>query len=150
MARHRMLKILPLTLLGILAWCCYSPSNFTTVRLPTPRGRGGVMLAAFPRANPGGAAEKLRIAKYEKEEEAAALVKAEKEEEEDPEGTTEEKIKAGGILFTYAMFFVIPITIFGVVLLGIWTPGTEIDRGVPVLGESESQSTWVFVPRRLL
>ncbi|CAK9091614.1 unnamed protein product [Durusdinium trenchii] len=25
----------------------------------------------------------------------------------------------------------IPITIFGVVLLGIWTPGTEIDRGIP-------------------
>ena len=33
----------------------------------------------------------------------------------------------------------IPLTLFTVVLLGIWTPGTEIDRGVP---GSEYGQTW--------
>ncbi|CAJ1462112.1 unnamed protein product [Effrenium voratum] len=94
-------------------------------------GARDVARPAFPRANPGGEAEKMRIARYEKEEEAMAVVKkAEEEAKDDPDGTSEEKTKAYGILFAYALAFIIPFGFFAVVLLGIWTPGTEIDRGI--------------------
>eukprot|EP00434_Breviolum_minutum_P031198 symbB.v1.2.027590.t1/scaffold2769.1/size71079/8 len=123
-------KTLPLTLvLGLLTWSC-SMLDFTGSwsRLSV-RQQGEVVRLAFPRANPGGAAEKLRLAKIEKEQESA-LAK-QKEEEEDLDGTTGEKVQAASILTTYALFFIIPLTLFTVVLLGIWTPGTEIDRGIP-------------------
>ncbi|CAL1129304.1 unnamed protein product [Cladocopium goreaui] len=121
-------KALPLALLGLLLWSCCNLVAFTAFRLPMANPRGAVVRRAFPRANPGGAAEKLRLAKVEQEETALAK---QKQEEEDVEGTLEEKVQAGGILTTYALFFIIPLTLFTVVLLGIWTPGTEIDRGIP-------------------
>ncbi|CAJ1462111.1 unnamed protein product [Effrenium voratum] len=71
-------------------------------------GARDVARPAFPRANPGGEAEKMRIARYEKEEEAMAVVKkAEEEAKDDPDGTSEEKTKAYGILFAYALAFML-------------------------------------------
>ncbi|CAE7770368.1 unnamed protein product [Symbiodinium pilosum] len=90
---------------------------------------------AFPRANPGGAAEKMRLAKYETADADGnpvnALLKPQKDgdEEESLEETTEEKVKAYGILTSYALLFLIPLTVFAAVLLGIWTPGTDLDIG---------------------
>ncbi|CAJ1462113.1 unnamed protein product [Effrenium voratum] len=117
----QMPRLLPLLLAGAAAFL--SAYAFIGVRRALPSGRFRVVPGrvgwpsqsgardvarpAFPRANPGGEAEKMRIARYEKEEEAMAVVKKAEEEAKDPDGTSEEKTKAYGILFAYALAFML-------------------------------------------
>mmetsp|Transcript_118720 Transcript_118720/g.281752 ORF Transcript_118720/g.281752 Transcript_118720/m.281752 type:complete len:156 (+) Transcript_118720:65-532(+) len=120
MAAKRSLRLLPLAVAGVL-WLCRSSLSL--------RGAAAPLSFAFPRARD---AEKMRLAKYETADgnPVNALLKPQKDEDEDSqEETTEEKVKAGAILSSYALAFVIPLAFLAAVILGIWTPGTDVEIG---------------------
>eukprot|EP00931_Biecheleriopsis_adriatica_P011069 TRINITY_DN112147_c0_g1_i1.p1 TRINITY_DN112147_c0_g1~~TRINITY_DN112147_c0_g1_i1.p1 ORF type:complete len:159 (-),score=46.26 TRINITY_DN112147_c0_g1_i1:28-504(-) len=85
---------------------------------------------AFPRANPGGEAEQLRLAKYEEGKDNSPFALLNPKDGDNPdEAPLKEKVQGFGGLGIYILGITIPGLAFVAVLLGIWTPGTDIDLG---------------------
>ncbi|CAE7612853.1 unnamed protein product [Symbiodinium sp. CCMP2592] len=122
MAAKRSLRVLPLAFAGVL-WLCRSSLSLLA-------GAAAPLSFAFPRARD---AEKMRLAKYETADgnPVNALFKPQKDDEDEDslEETTEEKVKAGAILSSYALAFVIPLAFLAAVILSIWTPGSDVEIG---------------------
>mmetsp|Transcript_19810 Transcript_19810/g.54499 ORF Transcript_19810/g.54499 Transcript_19810/m.54499 type:complete len:134 (-) Transcript_19810:195-596(-) len=133
MARHVGLMCCMLTCVVLVAFRTLVP-RAAFVRGPTrvPQQRAAPLLA-FPRANPGGEAERLRVQRAElalaqpapKVPAVKAEGGAEEEEEDDDDELPEPNpLLAYAIIAAFIVGLGGPILAYLLLMLGAWTPGT--------------------------